>query len=340
MSTHVAPESLLDDQAGDEDDILLCDDVEQDDMDLSPEERMFLQEFPNIKRKLEEDIRKAHALADEIDRIQETFTKTKVVTSSVAVASSVMSILGLALAPVTAGGSLILSAAGTGLGTAAGAASIVTNIVEKDHNKRVQAQVSSQVSGCDQEASQAVDPASYAQDVYKFGKNIKDIKKNVDAFKIAKAHPRLASAAKRLLTSGQVSARRAKQVQKAFQGTTLAMKTGTRLMSTVMAGLSLGLELHSLVDDCKQLKEGAKSELAEKLRANALEQKQKLTELTWLYETLKKKEERRLRSSFSLGAMRSSSQALSQAWRSSILCCRKVKNRGKKQCTSHGDNFG
>ncbi|XP_019481062.1 PREDICTED: apolipoprotein L6-like [Hipposideros armiger] len=331
MSTGVVRQRLLQNQAWkeckagfglqrDEDDILLCDDVEQDDTDLSPEERKFLQEFPIIKREMEEDIRKAHALADEFDRIQETVTKTKVVTGSVAVASSVMSTLGLLLAPVTARGSLILSAAGTGLETVASAASIVTNITEKDHNKRFQAQVSGQVSTHDQEVSQAVDPASYDQHANKLEKNFKDIMKNIDALMIAKDHPRLANAAKRRLTSGQVSSRRDKQVQKAFQGTTLAMKTGTRLMNTAMAGLSLSKELGSLMVDYKQLKEGAKSELAGKLRANALEQEQKLRELTRLYETLKKKEER-LGNSFSLGAMRSSSQALSQAWRSRILCC-------------------
>ncbi|XP_019489607.1 PREDICTED: apolipoprotein L6-like, partial [Hipposideros armiger] len=320
MSTGVVRQRLLHIQAWDEDDILLCDDVEQDDTDLSPEERMFLQTFPIIKRKLEEAIRKAHALADEIEKTQETFTKTKVVTSSVAVASSVMSTLGLLLAPLTARGSLILSAAGIGLETVSNAASIVTNITEKDHNKRFQAQVSGQVSTRDQEVSQAVDPASYDQHANKLEKNFKDIMKNIDALMIANAHPRLANAAKCRLISEPVSSRRDKQVQKAFQGTTLAMTTGTHLMSTVMAGRRLGMELRSLMDDCEQLKEGAKSELAEKLRANALEQEQKLTELTWLYETLKKKQER-LRSSFSLGAMRSSAQALSQAWRSSMLCC-------------------
>lgn len=225
-------------------------------MDLSAEERIFLQEFPIIKRELEEAIRKNHALADEIDRAQEIFTKANVVTGSVAVTSSVMGLLGLALAPVTVGGSLMLSAASTALGTAAGAASIVTNIMEKDHNERVQAQVSSQVSTRNQKVRQVVDPASYA---YKFGKNIKDIKKNIHALKLAKAHPHLASAAKHLLTSGQVSARRAKQVQKAFRGTPLAMKTSTRLLSSAMAGLSLGMELHSLLNDCKQLKEGRKT---------------------------------------------------------------------------------
>lgn len=274
----------------DEDAVFLCEDEKQQYRGLSAEDSIFLQEFPTIKRELEVAIQENLALADEIDRAHETFTKTHVVTSSVAVASSVMSILGLALAPVTVGGSLVLSAAGTGVGTVAAAASILTNILEHRHNERVQAQVSCQVSTCDQEVGQPVDKlASYVMTLYNRGKNIKSIKKNIDALQIARAHPRLASAAKSLLTTGQVSARRARQVQKAFGGTTLVLKRSTYLLGTAMAGLSLGTELHSLMNEWKHLKEGAKAKYAEVLRAHAKEQERQLAELTQHYESLRQR---------------------------------------------------
>ncbi|XP_074182384.1 apolipoprotein L6 isoform X2 [Rhinolophus sinicus] len=290
MSKDVALQSLRDDKAGDKDAIFLCEDEEQQDRVLSAEDSIFLQEFPTIKRELEVAIQENLALADEIDRAHETFATTRVVTSSVAVASSVMSILGLALAPVTVGGSLVLSAAGTGVGTVAGAASVLTNILEHNHNERVQAQVSRQVSTCDQEVGQPADKlASYVMSLYNQGKNIKSIKKNIDALQIARAHPRLASAAKRLLTTGQVSARRARQVQKAFGGTTLVLKRSTYLLGSAMAGLGLGVELHSLVNEWKHLKEGAKAKYAEVLRAHAAEQERQLAELTQHYESLRQK---------------------------------------------------
>lgn len=246
-----------------------------------------MQEFPTIKRELEVAIQENHALADEIDRAHETFAKTRAVTSSIAFASRVMSVLGSALAPVTARGSLVLSAAGTGVETVAGAASILTNILEDHHNERVQAQVSPQVSTCDQEVGQPVDKLdSYLTALCNKGKNFK---RNIDALQTARAHPRLASAAKSLLTTGEVSARRARQVQKAFAGTTLVQKRSTYLLGAVRAGLELGKELQSVQNEWEHLKEGAKAKYAEVLRARAAEQERQLAELTQHYEILRQK---------------------------------------------------
>ncbi|XP_032972616.1 apolipoprotein L6 [Rhinolophus ferrumequinum] len=290
MSTAVALLRRMDDKAGEEDAIFLCEDEEQQDRDLSAEDRIFLQEFPTIKRKLEVAIQKNLSLADDIDRAHKTFATTQVVTSSIAVVSSVMSFLGLALAPVTVGGSLVLSAAATGVGTVAGATSILTKVLEHRHNERVQAQVSSQVSTCDQEVGKPVDKlASYFLTLCNQGKNMKSIKKNMDALQVARAHPRLATAAKRLLTTGQVSARHTRQVQKAFAGTTLVLKRSTYLLGGATALLGLGTELHSLLNEWKDLKEGAKAKYAEVLRAHASEQERKLAQLTQHYERLRKK---------------------------------------------------
>ncbi|KAM8776760.1 apolipoprotein L6 [Rhynchonycteris naso] len=306
MSTDVVLQKLLDSQAGreceagaglqrDQDDILLGEDVEQQDRDLSTEDRRFLKEFPFIKGELETAIRELQALADDIDKTHRAFTTSNVVTSSISAISGVMSILGLVLAPVTVGGSLALSIAGGGLGTAAGATNIVSNIVEHFHNKKFQAQASSHLPTLDQEVKKPEEKASYimdaagkvATDSYR---NIKNIRRNVHAFKIARANPHLASAAKRLLTTGEVSARRSRQVQKAFAGTTLMMTKSARLMNSAMAGLSLGTDLYFFQKDLKELMEGARTEFAEEVRADARELEIRLTELTQLYEILQQKE--------------------------------------------------
>ncbi|XP_066214388.1 apolipoprotein L6-like [Saccopteryx leptura] len=300
MSMDVVPQNLLDSQAGrewkagaglqrDKDDVLMDEDVEQQDGDLSPEERIFLEEFHFLKEELEKFIRELQAFADDIDKSHRAFTTTNVVTSSISAISGVMSILGLALAPVTAGGSLVLSIAGGSLGTAAGATNIVSNIVEYFHNKNVQAQVSSQFSILDQEVKKAEEKApninigKAAIDSYT---TIKNISKNVHAFKIARANPRLANAAERLLTTGRVSARSSRQVQKAFGGTTLMMTKTARLVSGTVAGLSLCADLYVFQKDLKELTEGARTEIAEELRANAREMERKLTELTQHYKNL------------------------------------------------------
>ena len=275
----------------DADDTLPCDDVKPQDSDLSAEERMFLEEFPNLKGELDVDIQKLHALADHIDTTHKTLTKTSVVANSIAVVSRAMSILGLVLAPVTAGGSLVLSTAGRVLGTAGEVTSILTNVLERFHSQEAQAQVGSLMPSRGRKVRRA--RTDYIVAAGKVIQNcrstIEDVQKSIRAFQITKAHPHLATAAQRLLTTGQVSARRSRQVQRAFDGTTLVMKTKARLLGSAMAGFSLSVDLASLLKDWKQLKEGARTELAEGLRAQARELERQLTELTQRYESLQQR---------------------------------------------------
>lgn len=91
-----------------------------EDKDSLPKElqdrKRFVEAFPRLKRKLQENIRKLRALADHLDQVHRGCTISHVVTNSTSVASGVLGILGLALAPMTAGGSLLLSATGLGWG--------------------------------------------------------------------------------------------------------------------------------------------------------------------------------------------------------------------------------
>lgn len=264
-------------------------DVEPQDSNLFPEERIFLKEFPMMKAELEMAIRKHRALADEIDQTHKNLTQTSLVTNSLAVVSGTMSILGLTLAPVTAGGSLMLSAAGQGLGALAGATSLLTCVLEYRHNKQAQAQVRSELSAPDQKVKEAVSYIVEAGKTVSYcGKTIKGIRKNMRALEVARAHPRLAAAAERLLLTGQASARTTRQVQRAFKGTPLAMGSNAFLRSSVLAGLFLSMDVSSLMKNWKQLQQGARTELADSLRAQAEELERRLAELTQLYENLQK----------------------------------------------------
>ncbi|KAM9071957.1 apolipoprotein L6-like [Megaptera novaeangliae] len=305
MNTDLMPQNLLDNQAGkackagvglqrDEDDILPYEDVKWQDSDLSAEERIFLEEFPILKGELEVGIRKLRALADHVNTTHRTLTKTSMVANSIAVVSGAMSILGLVLAPAIAGGSLVLSAAGRVLGKAGEVTSILTNVLERFHSQEAQAYVGSLMPTRGHALpwlwrAGAAYVVAAGEVVQNCDSTIKDIQRSIRAFQIARAHPRLATAAKSLLTTGQVSARRSRQVQRAFEGTTLVMKTKARLLGTAMAGFSLSVGLASLLKDWKQLKEGAKSELAEELRAQAWELERKLAEFTQCYESLQQK---------------------------------------------------
>uniref|UniRef100_A0A4X1TK63 Apolipoprotein L6 n=2 Tax=Sus scrofa TaxID=9823 RepID=A0A4X1TK63_PIG len=299
MRTDLEPRSLLINQARkartagiglqrDKDNIALHEDMKQPESDLSVEERIFLEEFPIMKEGLEEDLRRLRALAAHIDTTHKIVTKTSAVANAFAVLSGAVSILGSALAPATAGGSLVLSVTGRVLGTRGEATSILAKILECFYNQEAQAQVGSLMPTCGQELWQAgpISVTAAKKVVQNCGRTIE---MGICAFQMASAHPRLATAAKRLLTTGQVSAQRSRQVQRALEGVVQLMKANAPLLRMAMAGFYLSADLLSLLKDWKQLKEGAKTELAEELRVQARALERKLKELTQCFESLQQK---------------------------------------------------
>ncbi|XP_036063456.1 apolipoprotein L3-like [Onychomys torridus] len=270
-------------------------DVEdEDELQNDPQEKKrFLEVYPQVKLELEQQIRKLHALADKIDKVHRDCTITQVVASSTGAVSGVLTILGLALAPVTAGISLGLSATGLGLGAAAAVTSVSTTIVEKVSTVTAEAEASQLVPTSKdpgkaiREVLEKTTPRLFSVSKNSF-QNLEVIKKNIDAIKLAKANTRLANNAKRLMTTGRVSARNTRQVQKAFGGTALAMSKGARIMGAATAGLFLVLDVVSLVQDSMHLSEGGKTESAAKLRQQAQDLEQKLQELIRVHDSLTK----------------------------------------------------
>ncbi|XP_036063537.1 apolipoprotein L3-like [Onychomys torridus] len=270
-------------------------DVEdEDEFQNDPQKKkMFLEVYPQVKLELEQQIRKLHALADKIDKIHRDCTITQVVASSTGAVSGVLTVLGLALAPVTAGVSLGLSATGLGLGAAAAMTSVSTSLVEKVSTASAEAEASQLVPTSKdkgkviKEALEENKPRLIS--IYKDSfQNLEVIKKNIDAIKLAKANTRLANNAKRLMTTGRGSARNTKQVQKAFGGTALAMSKEARIMGAATTGLSILMDVVSLVQDSMHLSEGAKTESAAKLRQQAQDLEQKLQELIRVHDSLTK----------------------------------------------------
>ncbi|XP_037702994.1 apolipoprotein L6-like isoform X2 [Choloepus didactylus] len=310
MSMDLVPQNQLDNQEGDEyedeeeyeagidserdmDDILPGEDADLQEGDLSARERMFLGEFPIQKQELEEGIRFLHDLANGFDRNHQIFTKTNIVTSSLGLVSAAMGIMGVVLAPATAGGSLVLSTSSQGLGAIVGVTSMLTNFLEYSHDKKVRTQASGLMPTRDQEAREAEEKAACVmaagKAAYNCGDTIKNMKKNVRAFRMTRAHPRLTAAAKRFLITGRVSARRMKQMEKAFDGTVLLMTKNARLMSNLFAGLSLGVDAATVWNNWKELQGGARAKYAEELRARARQLQTQLTELTRYHEKLQQK---------------------------------------------------
>ncbi|XP_075815907.1 apolipoprotein L6-like isoform X2 [Microtus pennsylvanicus] len=259
--------------------------------DASREKERFLEVYPQMKRELEESIRKLHALADKIDKVYRGYTIMQVLASSTGAVSGVLTILGLALAPVSAGFSLGISATGLGLGAAAAVMSVSATIVEKVSMVFVEAEASELLPRNNDTEENIQDSLKeittrLVSVSKKFVNTVDDIKKNIDAIKLTKANPCLANKAKRLMTTGKVSAKSTKQVMKAFGGTALAMNKRARIMGAATAGHSLALDIVSIVKDTKHLQEGAKAEFAAKLRQQAWDLEQKLQELIRVHDIL------------------------------------------------------
>ncbi|XP_059103332.1 apolipoprotein L3-like [Peromyscus eremicus] len=257
------------------------------------DKKRFLEDYPQVKLELEQQIRKLHALADKIDKVHRDCTITQVVAKSTGAVSGVLTILGLALAPVTAGLSLGLSATGLGLGAAAAVTSVSTSLVEKVITVSAEAKAS-QLGPTSKDKEEVIKEVLEENtpgliSVYKNSiQNLEDIKKNIDAIKLAKADSHLKTNAKRLITTGKVSAQNTRKVEKAFGGTALAMTKEARIMGATNAGLSILMDVVSLVEDSKHLHEGAKAESAAELRQQAQDLEQKLKELIRVHDSLTK----------------------------------------------------
>ncbi|XP_068828080.1 apolipoprotein L3-like [Capricornis sumatraensis] len=232
----------------------------------------FLKEFPQVKQELKESIKKLRELADHVDKVHRDCTISNVVASSTSIASGALGILGLGLAPFTAGLSLGLSAAGIGLGAAATVTGLSTLVVETVNTSSAETQAK-----CFSKAT--------AKSVSLL-KKVKDFAKHIQAIKVARRNPQLLATAQRFINTGRLSVQSAQQVTRNFGGTALAATRAARIRSGVLSGIFIGLDVYSLVKDAQDLQEGAKTASAENMRQEAQELERKLEKLTRIYESL------------------------------------------------------
>ncbi|XP_048074111.1 apolipoprotein L3-like [Ursus arctos] len=247
--------------------------------------------FPQMKLDLEERIRKLRELADDVDRVHKTCTRSNMVASSAGIASGVLTLLGLGLAPFTAGASLTLSAAGAGLGAAAAVTQVSNSIVEYSSESSAQAQASRLTSSEFDRGEIAArllhdNIPQFFSSTGKFVQALPNIAKNVRAIKLTRVKPSLVDKAWRIMRGQSVSVRSGRQVMKAFGGTALGMSKGARIMGAVTPGAFLAMDVYNLMKDSRHLKEGAKAESAEELRQDAQELERKLEIVTKIYESL------------------------------------------------------
>ncbi|KAM9683986.1 apolipoprotein L3-like isoform 1-T2 [Dama dama] len=266
----------------------------EEDQERVPKEqldrRRFLIKFPRVKRQLEEFVGKFHKLADEVDKVHKGCTISNLMAHSTGAVSSILTIVGLALAPVTAGASVALLATGIGLGAAAAVTQVSTTIIK--HVKR-----SSAETEASHMMSSVVKKWKVLLEVLKSNPHIIDttekvteavqcIEMNIYAMETGKANPGSAANANIYMRPGRISGPAIQQIEGGFRATALTITKGVQIAGLATAGIFLLVDVGLLVKESKHLHDGAKTVAAESLRQRTWELERKLEELTQIYENL------------------------------------------------------
>ncbi|XP_027397606.1 apolipoprotein L3-like isoform X1 [Bos indicus x Bos taurus] len=263
------------------------DTLQQDQLDR----KRLLEEIAMMKQALEKDTEKIHAFADNVDKVHKDCTISKVVAHSTGAVSGILSIVGLALAPLTMGATLPLLATGLGLGIAATVTNVSTSIVERVNTSSAETKTN-QLLSRDLKRWKVIEDVLHKSKVHinlakkLFISSLKIIGESLKFIKVIKGSPALTAQVKFFITNGRTFIRGSIQVPKTFGGVALTMAKGARIAGIVMSSIGLVIDVGFLVKESIHLHDGAKAESAEKLRQQAQELESTLEFVTEIHENL------------------------------------------------------
>ncbi|XP_075884055.1 uncharacterized protein LOC142889294 isoform X2 [Nelusetta ayraudi] len=252
--------------------------------------RLFVRFFNQRGGSLQKRILELLELADAADHFHKKTVTASVGGGVASVAGSITTITGLILAPFTAGTSLIVTAVGIGVATAGGVASASANITDTVHSKTDRKKVEAMIQHYQEEIKDIKECLEFLQEgmemleEWNFEKYVETISKkhlNQNIKHVMKEGGRagkaLAINTESLISTVQVlsvagGAAKAAQV--------MSVTTG------VMSGLFLALDVFFLAKDSVELKKGAKTEFAGKIREVCKDLQDGLLELNRIKEQL------------------------------------------------------
>ncbi|KAJ8345771.1 hypothetical protein SKAU_G00299640 [Synaphobranchus kaupii] len=235
--------------------------------------------------------------AVQLDRMKMGSSISSVAGSTVGFAGGIISIVGLALAPVTAGASLTLTLVGVGLGVTSGVNSLATGIAEMSvnshHGKKVNEVFQSYMEDvetileCLEQAASSDMPnsvpdlldvavgvgvASLAKTTATVGKGIDALVDCTSAVKVLKAEEVVSSAAK--VVAQEVKAARnvpnvaadLTDLGQLAKGTPLALSKSARAGFIALNSIFMGLDVFFICKDSISLAKGSKSDVSKLIR--------------------------------------------------------------------------
>ncbi|KAE8604828.1 hypothetical protein XENTR_v10014846 [Xenopus tropicalis] len=208
----------------------------------------------------EECVKELRSIADGIDTFHKNATIASVVGSSFGIAGGITTIVGLALAPVTFGASLIVTLVGVGVATAGGITGAASSIADTA-NIRIKGKRVEEIIQIVQS-----DIAHLEKLLKSINTHIEDMKrlmgvKDADIARVSVRGVFAAVEITRLAQLASISTTAARAAQIAAQGAKAAIA-----VSGVLAALFIFVDIAFVAKGAKDLKDGAKAEQAKKIR--------------------------------------------------------------------------
>lgn len=232
--------------------------------------RLFVRFFNQRGGSLQQRILELLALADAADNFHKKTVTASVGGGVASVAGSITTITGLILAPFTAGTSLIVTAVGIGVATAGGVASASANITDTVHSKTDRKKVEKMIQDYQEEIKDIKDCLDFLQEGME---TLEEWNFEQYAEAIAKKH--LNQNVKHVMKEGGRAGKSLVINTESLISTVQVLSVAggaakaAQVMSVttgVMSGLFLALDVFFLAKDSVELKKGAKTEFAAKIR--------------------------------------------------------------------------
>ncbi|KAM4605620.1 apolipoprotein L1 isoform 2-T2 [Polymixia lowei] len=252
--------------------------------------RVFNKLFSERAESLWQHVIDLNAIADGLDRFNKKTKIAQITGGSTSAIGGVATIAGLALAPVTMGTSLIVTAVGLGVATAGGLTSAGAGISNQVNNSLDRKKVEKIVEDYQEKIA----------DINKCMMFIKQGIENLRKFDLLKmkkhAYNRDFPALNNIYEDGAMAGKailiNANEIMRVVQIANVAGSTAARavqiasMATGVLTGLFVGMDIYFVAKDSKELKKGAKSEFAAKIREVANQLHEGLVELNGIREEL------------------------------------------------------
>nr|XP_049602722.1 apolipoprotein L1 isoform X2 [Syngnathus scovelli] len=253
--------------------------------------RVFNKLFSERAESLWQHVINLNTMADGLDKFNKNTKIAQITGGSTSAIGGVATIAGLALAPVTFGTSLIVTAVGLGVATAGGLTSAGASISNQVNNSMDRKKVEKIVEDYQEKMA----------DLNKCLKFIKQGIENLRRFDLIKMKNNAYNREFPVLSSsfyedgamaGKAILINANEIMRVVQIANVAGSTAARavqiasMATGVLTGLFVGMDIYFVAKDSKELKKGAKSEFAAKIREVATQLHDGLVELNSIREEL------------------------------------------------------